>query len=177
MPEMPDAGEHHRQAQPVRGLDHFVVAHRSAGLDHRGRAMFAGSSTPSGNGKKASDPTTVPWSGSTAFIAPILTESTRLIWPAPTPTVCPAARIDDGVRLHVLGDFPGELERGPFFARWARAGLTTRHRRASKRCASAVCARYPPVDALHDQRLIDGCDLQAGAGFSSPAGLSSACGE
>ena len=35
----------------------------------------AASSTPSGNGKKASEPTTVPASGRTALAAPILTES------------------------------------------------------------------------------------------------------
>jgi len=38
MPEMPDAGEHHGDAVLVGGLDHLVVAHRSAGLDHRGGA-------------------------------------------------------------------------------------------------------------------------------------------
>src|SRR5437660_8485215 len=48
------------------------------------------SSTPSGNGKNASDAATVPLSGSCAFIAPILHESTRLICPAPTPTVWPS---------------------------------------------------------------------------------------
>ena len=33
MPEVPDAGEDHRDVALVRGRDHFVVAHRSAGLD------------------------------------------------------------------------------------------------------------------------------------------------
>ena len=37
-----------------------------------------------------SEAATVPWSGSWAFIAPIFAESTRLIWPAPTPTVWPS---------------------------------------------------------------------------------------
>ena len=40
MPEMPDAGEHHGDAVIVGGLDDFVVAHRTAGLDHRGGAGF-----------------------------------------------------------------------------------------------------------------------------------------
>src|SRR5437588_12255395 len=48
------------------------------------------SSTPSGKGKKASEAATVPRRGSTAFIAPILQESTRDIWPAPTPTDWPS---------------------------------------------------------------------------------------
>ena len=38
MPEMPRAGEHHGDAVVVGGLDHLVVAHRAAGLDHGGGA-------------------------------------------------------------------------------------------------------------------------------------------
>ena len=38
MPEMPHAGEEHRQAGLVGGGDHFLVADRAARLDHRGRA-------------------------------------------------------------------------------------------------------------------------------------------
>ena len=34
--------------------------------------------------------------------------STRLICPAPMPTVAPIFRVDDGVRLHMLGDREGE---------------------------------------------------------------------
>ncbi len=37
-PEMPYAGEHHGDAVFVGRLDHLVVAHRAAGLDHRGGA-------------------------------------------------------------------------------------------------------------------------------------------
>src|SRR3546814_19221766 len=35
VPEMPAAGEHHGDAMFVGRGDHFVVAHRAAGLDHR----------------------------------------------------------------------------------------------------------------------------------------------
>ena len=51
-------------------------------------------SMPSRNGKKASEAMTAPAIGrpaSSAFQRPILAESTRLIWPAPTPTVRPSA--------------------------------------------------------------------------------------
>src|SRR5713101_8415488 len=51
---------------------------------------FAASSTPSGNGKNASEATTLPASGVCAFITAIFTESTRLICPAPTPSVAPS---------------------------------------------------------------------------------------
>ena len=38
VPEVAHPGEQHRQAGLVGGGDHFVVADRAAGLDHRGRA-------------------------------------------------------------------------------------------------------------------------------------------
>ena len=40
VPEVPHAGKHHRQAQPVRRRDHFRVLHRSARLNHRRRAVL-----------------------------------------------------------------------------------------------------------------------------------------
>src|SRR6185295_11515013 len=49
-------------------------------------------SSPSRNGKNASDATTEPASDRFAFfalIAAMRAESTRLIWPAPMPSVCP----------------------------------------------------------------------------------------
>ena len=42
---------------------------------------------PSGNGKYASEDIAAPSSGDWAFSIARRTESTRLIWPAPTPTV------------------------------------------------------------------------------------------
>src|SRR5262249_26270878 len=40
MPEMSCVREHHRDAVVVGGLDHLVVAHGAAGLDHGGRARL-----------------------------------------------------------------------------------------------------------------------------------------
>src|SRR6267142_356122 len=51
---------------------------------------LAASSTPSGNGKNASEATALPVSGDCAFITASFTESTRLICPAPTPSVAPS---------------------------------------------------------------------------------------
>src|SRR6266436_1651423 len=51
---------------------------------------FAASSTPSANAKNASEATTVPANEDCAFITAIFTESTRLICPAPTPSVAPS---------------------------------------------------------------------------------------
>src|SRR5829696_2786091 len=50
----------------------------------------ASASTPSGNGKKASLPAAAPWARSPALATAIRTESTRLCWPAPTPTTRPS---------------------------------------------------------------------------------------
>ena len=115
VPEVPHPGEHHRQPQPVRRRDHFIIAHRSARLNHRCNPVFRGFLQAIGKGKKASDASTVPFNGSIAFIAPTFTESTRLICPAPTLTAAPP-RVDNGVGLHVLADLPGELERAPFLS-------------------------------------------------------------
>jgi hypothetical protein len=40
MPEMPYSGEHHRDIMLIGGGNHFIVAHRAAGLDYRGGAGF-----------------------------------------------------------------------------------------------------------------------------------------
>ena len=88
--EVAYAGKDHRQAQPVGGFDDFRIALRAAGLDDGGGAGFGDFFDAIGKGKKASEAATVPFSGSWAFIAPILAESTRLICPAPTPTVWPS---------------------------------------------------------------------------------------
>ena len=90
MSKMPHPSKDHRQPQPVRGFDDFGIVYGASGLNgwlwlHSGNFLYA-----IGKGKEGSDAATVPLSGSTAFIAPILQESTRLIWPAPTPTVCPS---------------------------------------------------------------------------------------
>ena len=40
MPEMPHPGEHHREFCLVRSVDNFLIAHRPAWLDDRGRASL-----------------------------------------------------------------------------------------------------------------------------------------
>ena len=87
MPEVPPAGEHHRQAVLVGGGDHFRVAHRSAGLNHRRRAGGGDRVQPiaerkervgrrDGAGQRARRAAT---SHPAAFIVATLTASTRLI--------------------------------------------------------------------------------------------------
>ena len=90
MQEMTPAGEDHRESRAVGGLDDFVVAHGAAGLDDGAMPALARASTPSAKGKKASLAATDPRALSPAFFTAISEESTRLIWPAPTPTVAPS---------------------------------------------------------------------------------------
>ena len=52
MPEMPRAREHHGDAVVVGGLDHLVVAHGAAGLDHGGGAGFDRDQEAVGEGKE-----------------------------------------------------------------------------------------------------------------------------
>ena len=94
MPEHPDPGEHHGHAVLVRGLDDLFVPDAPARLDDGGSAVLAASSTPSRNGKKASEAMTEPLAFSPALWQAIMELSTRDICPAPMPTTCsPLARM------------------------------------------------------------------------------------
>ena len=52
VPEVPHAGEHHRQAGLVGGGDHLLVADRAARLDHRGRAGLGRGEQAVGEGEE-----------------------------------------------------------------------------------------------------------------------------
>ena len=108
VPEVTYPREDHRQAQPVRRRNHFLVAHRAARLDHRRCSSLGTASRPSGKGKNASDAATQSLRGRTAFIAPNRAASTRLIWPGADAQGLPIAGIDNGIRLHVLAYAPGK---------------------------------------------------------------------
>ena len=100
VPEVAHPGEHHGEALLVRRIDHFLVAHRAAGLDDGGGAGFGGGQQPVGEGEEgvgghdAADaglsvsPASSP--ASAARMAAMREESRRFIWPAPTPTVAPS---------------------------------------------------------------------------------------
>ena len=98
---MPHAGEHHRDARLVGGGDHLVVAHRAAGLDDRGRAGLDRREQAVGEGEEGvgGDDRALACSGagqpaacaaSSALRAAMRAESTRVICPAPMPTVAPS---------------------------------------------------------------------------------------
>ncbi len=116
----------------VGGLDHLVVAHRAAGLDHRGGAGFDRHQQAIGEGEEgvgsdhrafgqrrrelhllgrvfrlaggdARGIDTAHLSGADADRGAVL-------------------GIDDGVRLHVLGDAEGETKIGKLFLAWRALG-------------------------------------------------------
>ncbi|HEX2590356.1 MAG TPA: hypothetical protein VHL34_02620, partial [Rhizomicrobium sp.] len=66
------SAEHHRHAALVRRSDHFLIAHRTARLDHAGRACVHHDVEAVANGKNASLATTVPASDSFACCALML---------------------------------------------------------------------------------------------------------
>ena len=100
MPEVADAGEDHGEAGFVGGRDDLVVAHRAAGLDDGGGAGFGGGQQAVGEGEEGvggddralgqrlGRPAALAASG--ALQAAMRALSTRLIWPAPMPTVAPS---------------------------------------------------------------------------------------
>jgi hypothetical protein len=93
-------GEDHGQPLLVGGLDHFLVAHRAAGLnDRRGAGIGGGSKarrrTEEGvRGDDAADRRALRQLGgspdSAARMAAMREESRRFICPRPTPTVAPS---------------------------------------------------------------------------------------
>ena len=110
--EMPDAGKYHGDALLVRRGDDFGVAHAAAGLDdRRARRPARRRRGRRGTGRTHRRRRPSPRASSPAFCALIeamRAESTRLICPAPTPSVLAAAAEHDRVRLHELRDAPRE---------------------------------------------------------------------
>ena len=86
MTEMALTGEEHRQMMSIRDLDDLRITEGTARLNNRGNSRFGGELQAVRMEKNASDARTLPMARSPAFRIAMSTESTRLIWPAPTPT-------------------------------------------------------------------------------------------
>ena len=93
MPEVPHASKHHGQSQPIRGLNHFLIPYRPSGLHHADapasrrffHAIREGEECVRGNHGSFQRVLQLARLGGAQT-----TESTRLIWPAPTPTSTPS---------------------------------------------------------------------------------------
>ena len=153
MPEVPAAGEHHRQAVLVGRGDHFGVAHRAAGL-HDGRR--AGGARPRrarrGTGRTRRRRPPIRAADRRAFITAVFTASTRLICPAPTASVTSRPGEDHGVRLHVRAHAPREPQRRPLLGASARAASRPR----GPSCPGHGAPRFDDAIArLHEPRAQD----------------------
>ena len=79
-------GKDHRDSMLIARVDHFLISHATTWLDDRSDTSLGGKLDRIRKRKNASDESTEPLARSPAFLIEISTESTRLIWPAPTPT-------------------------------------------------------------------------------------------
>src|SRR5690606_18303711 len=115
-------------------------------------------SSPSRNGKKASEATAEPASDSAALLAlieAIRAESIRLIWPAPTPRVCPLPQKTIALDLTNLAT----RQANSMSASWASVGeisVTTRSSSGARLRASSVCTSRPPPTRLKSKALPPG---------------------
>ena len=94
MAEVAPAGRDHRRAGPIDGGDDLRVAHRAAGLDQARDSRRQGQLGPVGEGEEGVGGERAAGEQvrlrRPAFSTAIRTESTRLICPAPIPTVAPS---------------------------------------------------------------------------------------
>ena len=157
MAEVPDAGEDHGQTQTVGGGNDFGIFDGAAGLNESRGAVTAASSRPSGKGKNASEATTLP-SERRAFSADFDGIDAAHLARADGDDLA-GAGVDDGIRFHVLGDFPGELECLPFFGGGGAVGLDFGGTRVE---AVAVFGLGEPAagDGADDERFGRGQNLE-----------------
>ena len=163
MPEVPHAGEQHRDAVLVAGGDAVGVAAREPpGWTIAVTPAAAAASTLSRNGKNASDASTLPFDAVAGLAAPrSATESTRLICPAPTPTIMRA--------------------RSPARSRCSSRACRRARRSAERRHSASVGLRFvthlplvrvvgPDVAGLHEQAAVDAAVVEPlrAAGRAAP---------
>lgn len=87
MLKVTNTGKNHGDSVFVCGVDHFLIADGASGLDDRGDSRLSRRINGVAEGEKASDAMTHPLTSLFAFSTASRAESTRLIWPAPMPTV------------------------------------------------------------------------------------------
>ena len=139
----------------VGGVDHLVVAHRAAGLDHRGGAGLdrrPAGRRRTGRTRRRRPPS--PWSAARRAqllrrVLGLARGDARRIDAAHLAGADAdggaVLGIDDGVRLHVLGDAEGEAQVGELGRRSARAWSRPSARMSSTTALSRDCTRKPPA--------------------------------
>src|SRR5690606_18727729 len=115
-------------------------------------------SRPSRNGKNASEATAEPASDSAALLALIeamRAESIRLIWPAPTPSVCPLPQKTMAFDFTNLATRQAK-SRSASCACVGSISVTTRSSSAARLRESSVCTSSPPPTRLKSNALPPG---------------------
>ena len=114
VPEVAAAGDDHHGAGLADRVEHLGVALRAARLDDRRDACLERDAAARRRTGRTRRRRARPPRGSARARGPCrrrsATASTRLIWPAPIPSVWPPAGDHDRVRGDVLGDRPREQE-------------------------------------------------------------------
>ena len=160
MAEVPAAREHHRRAGRVDRFDHLRVAHRAAGLDDRGDpGLDRQLADRRRTGRTRPRPSPRHRAALCAFSSASRTASTRLIWPAPMPTVARSARDHDRVGAHVLADLPGEQQLLPLRLGRPALGRRPASRSRSSRSDVTVLHEHAAGD-LPQRRLAAACELR-----------------
>ena len=164
MAEMAHAGEDHRQAMLVAGRNGLLIAHRAARL-HDGRHPRLRPPRPRCRGRERTHPTPAPNRGraSPALRPARCTESTRLIWPAPTPDTMPPFASTMALLLTCLAHQPGETQIGHFLLgrRPLRHHLELPRNRRCRGRAPAPAGRHRPGD---NRARGPACRCPSGAG-------------
>jgi hypothetical protein len=157
MTEMAHAGKHHGDAGFIGGIDHVLVAHGSTRLTTAVAPASIADSSPSANGKKASEATTLPLvSGAVqpqhfGRVDGLACSDPGGINPAHLPRADAdggaVERIDDGVRLDMLGHPEGKAISASSRASGARL-VTTLKSSGSTMPLSRPCTSRPPATDL-----------------------------
>ena len=150
MPKVAYTGEHHGQPVLVRRGDDFGVAHAAAGLDDRARAGAHDHVEAIPERENASDATTEPANSSLALcalMAAMRAESTRLIWPAPTPTVIPSRQKTMALDFTNLATRQAN-NRSASCSGVGGVRVTTRNSAAPRFRVSGLCTSTPPPTRL-----------------------------
>ena len=108
MPEVADAGEDHGQAQAIGGGDHVVVAHRPAGLNDSGGSGLGDGFEPIGKGKESVGGRDASLERQHSFHGAEARRIDAAHLACAHTDGLPVTSIDDGIRLDVFRDRPGE---------------------------------------------------------------------
>src|ERR1019366_4455628 len=117
MSEMSHPGEDHRQAKPVRGFDDLLIAHRTSGLDDGSRPRFGDFLDAVREGEEGIGGSHRALQGQLGLHGAKLACIDAAHLSSADAYRLAIARVENGVRLHVLADLPREKQRPSFFGR------------------------------------------------------------